>query len=78
MISDPKVRLFFPGVKGDFDPPRVSRILGRKKCGNFLPKKLPHILRPKILLTLGGEGSKSLFTPEKKAPLLDPKSYMIN
>ena len=54
-------------------PPKVSRILGRKICGNFFGKKLPHILRPKILLTLGGIYSH--FTPGKKAPPLDPKSY---
>ena len=26
---------FFSGVKGDFEPPQVTRILGRKICGNF-------------------------------------------
>ena len=50
-------------------PPKVRLILGRKICGNFLPKKLPHILRRKILW--GG----AHFTPGKKAPPLDPKSY---
>jgi hypothetical protein len=55
---------------------KVTRILGRKICGNFLPKKLPHILRPKILVTLGG--ILSPFTPEKKAAPLDPKSYIGN
>jgi hypothetical protein len=41
---------FFSGVNGDkMGPLKVTRILGRKICGNFFGKKLLHIL-PKILV----------------------------
>jgi hypothetical protein len=63
--------VFFPGVKGDFDPPKVSRILGRKICGNFFAKRLAKNYRIfydlKFYSPWGG-GSKAPFTPEKKSP----------
>jgi hypothetical protein len=67
---------FFSGVNGDkMAPPKVSRILGRKICGNFLAKNYRIFYDLKFYSPWGG--SKSLFTPGKKAAPLDPKSCVF-